>query len=69
MIAVESALAVIGYYELSEEDRPPRNIWHHSERLEEWFAAVKERWRNPNASDDKVDTSNWTSNALADQYR
>lgn len=69
MMAVEAALSVIGYYELSEEDRPPQNIWHHGERLEEWFAAVKERWKNPGSRDEKVDTSNWTSNALAEQYR
>jgi len=68
MIAIDSALAVIGYYELSEEDRPPKNIWHFSERLEEWFEAVRERWKHPELRD-QVDTKDWTANDLADQYR
>ena len=34
---------MLGYLELPEDDLPPEEIWHHDERLEEWFLAVKER--------------------------
>jgi len=33
--------------EMPDEERPPTNIWHHMERLTEWFEAVKERRKNP----------------------
>lgn len=29
--------------ELPPEDQPPREIWHHSERIKEWFESVKQR--------------------------
>jgi len=28
---------------LRPDEVPPERIWHHSERLKEWFAAVKQR--------------------------
>lgn len=34
---------MLGYYELPEDEQPKPSIWHHPERLEEWFAAVKQR--------------------------
>lgn len=33
--------------ELPEGEKPPENIWHHMERLGEWFDAVRERRKNP----------------------
>lgn len=30
-----------------EDEMPPEEMWHHNERLEEWFAAIKERRENP----------------------
>lgn len=44
-------------------------MWHNTERLEEWFAAVKERWKNPSLREETVETSNWTANSLTDEYR
>jgi len=38
---------VLGFLELPEDEKPPEEIWHHMERLTEWFDAVKERRRNP----------------------
>lgn len=29
--------------ELTSDEIPPQNLWHHHERLEEWFSAVSER--------------------------
>ncbi len=29
--------------ELSSEEIPPARMWHHGERLEEWFASVSEQ--------------------------
>jgi hypothetical protein len=40
-------LIVLGFIELPDDERPPDNIWHHNERLKEWFEAVKERRKNP----------------------
>lgn len=46
--AVQAALAVLNWYKnYPKEDVPPEEIWHHEERLEEWFAAVEERRRHP----------------------
>jgi hypothetical protein len=36
-------MVVHGWLEQPEEDIPPEEIWHHSERLEEWFESVKQR--------------------------
>lgn len=33
--------------EAPEDEVPPEEIWHHSERLKEWFEAVKQRRENP----------------------
>ncbi len=41
--AIAAANAVLGMFELPEDDIPPAHIWHHQELLEEWFAAVKQR--------------------------
>lgn len=29
--------------ELPSDEVPPEHIWHHPDRLEEWFAGVKQR--------------------------
>lgn len=38
---------MLGYFELPDDERPPENIWHHGERLRDWFAAVTERRKHP----------------------
>lgn len=35
------------YYELPDEERPDENIWHHPQRLQEWFEAVKAKRKDP----------------------
>lgn len=54
---------VLGYFELPDEDQPEPNIWHHSERLEEWFKAAKQRREDgfesvPSADEDPSMTGN-----------
>lgn len=34
---------MLGFFELPEDEVPDESIWHHSERLEEWFEAIKQR--------------------------
>lgn len=43
MAAISTALQVLGFIELPEDEVPPEKIWHHDERMTEWFQAVKER--------------------------
>lgn len=43
MVAINSAMAVLGWMELSEEEVPPRRFWHNEERLREWFDSVQQR--------------------------
>lgn len=33
--------------EMLEEEQPPEEIWHHHERITEWFAAIRQRRQNP----------------------
>lgn len=35
-------MQVLGYMERPEEEVPPPEIWHHEERLHDWFASVKQ---------------------------
>lgn len=46
-MAISNALVALGYLELPEADQPPEEIWHHNERLQEWFKAVKQNRENP----------------------
>lgn len=36
-------MGVLGWMELPEEEVPPQRIWHHEERLSEWFEAVTQK--------------------------
>lgn len=48
MAAVQAALVVLNWYKnYPKEDIPPEEIWHHEERLDEWFEALEERRRHP----------------------
>lgn len=43
-MAISAALQVLHWLdELGPDEVPPERIWHHPPRLEEWFAAVKQR--------------------------
>lgn len=37
---------MLGYFERGPDEVPDENIWHHPQRLEEWFEAVKQRREN-----------------------
>ena len=63
-VAITAALVVLGYYEMPEEDQPDENIWHHPQRLEEWFAAVKQRRENGMEPIDQGEDTDMESNAL-----
>lgn len=43
VVAVTAALTVLSFSELPTDEVPPRNIWHHDERMKEWWASVKQR--------------------------
>lgn len=58
---------VLGYFESgTADDVPDESIWHHPERLEEWWEAVKQRrekgWEDVPAAVDEED--GMTGNAL-----
>lgn len=59
---------MLGFLELQEEDVPPELIWHHDKRMEEWFEAVKERRRNPNA-EAPMEEVPMTKNEIAEQFK
>lgn len=48
-------------FELPRDDIPPEHLWHHAERMEEWWAAVEQRRKDrfsgvesvPDATDDE----------------
>ncbi len=72
--AIASATAVLGMLELPREDVPPEHIWHHEERLEEWFASVEQRRKDrykgletvPDATDDETSVVNELAAGLRD---
>ena len=41
-MAVQAALTVINYYQAPPDEVPPQEIWHHQERLDEWFESMKQ---------------------------
>lgn len=63
-----SALVVLGFLELPEEDVPPELIWHHDSRMETWWEEVRERRANPRSNEPMEDVPT-TDNDLADEYR
>ena len=63
-----AALTVLGFLELPEDEVPPELIWHHEDRLDEWFEAVKERRKNPDSGPPMEEVPT-TSNELAEQYK
>ena len=76
VLAVNSALTVLSWFEnLPEDEQPPRHIWWSDELLEEWFKDVRERrdkkygGGRARTSYDDADDVPMTSNELADQFR
>ncbi len=41
--AIGAGQTVLAWMERGPDELPPPHIWHHAERLEEFFAAVKQR--------------------------
>lgn len=43
--ALHAATRIVSWMEnaIDTDDVPPEHIWHHEDRIEEWFAAVKQR--------------------------
>lgn len=62
--AISAATTVLGMLDRPADEVPPDTIWHHQERLEEWFASVEQRRKDrargvetvPDASDDDENT-------------
>lgn len=52
--------------ELPNEDMPPQRIWHHNERLEEWFEGVAQRHKlGPDEYESVPDPEGMTENEAA----
>lgn len=60
-------MQVLGYFELAEDEVPSENIWHHHDRLEEWFAAVKQRRESGQQPVDDEPNSEWATNELTQE--
>jgi hypothetical protein len=67
--AIAAATAVLGMLEAPRDDVPPEHIWHHDERLTEWYAAVeqrrKDKYRGLETVPDATDDENTVVNELA----
>jgi len=66
--AISTAMGVLGWMELPEEEVPPQRIWHHEERLSTWFDAVAQK-RKDRASgmsyEDVAEDADMTENEAA----
>lgn len=64
-----AAVQVLNFFERPEDEVPDENIWHHAQRLEEWFEACKQRQENGHQPIDEADDADMTQNELAQQLR
>lgn len=53
---------MLGFFELPSEEIPDENIWHHPERLEDWFEAIKQRRESGLRPIDEVEDVDMTQN-------
>jgi hypothetical protein len=59
---------VLGFFELPEDEVPDEAIWHHEHRLEEWFAAIKQRRESGmRPVEDEPAEAGWAKNELTEQ--
>jgi hypothetical protein len=59
---------VLGFFELPEDEVPDENIWGHPERLDEWFAAIKQRRESGTQPvRDEPDEGQWATNELTQE--
>lgn len=68
-MAITGALITLGYLELPEDEAPDESIWHHPERMEEWWEAVKERRKNPDMVPIENESADMTQNEVTAKYR
>jgi hypothetical protein len=65
-------MGVLGWMELAEEEVPPQRIWHHEERLSEWFESVAQKRKDRVAGVDYTDVgddADMTENEAAQGLR
>lgn len=55
---------VLGYFELPKDEVPDENIWHHPQRIEEWFEAVEQRRDTGMRPIEEAEDVDMTGNAL-----
>lgn len=60
-------MTVLGFLELPEDDVPPELIWHHDERMKEWWDEVKAKRNRP--AEPALEDVPTTDNELAEEYR
>lgn len=59
---------MLGYFEAQPDEVPSEDIWHHPQRLEEWFEAVKQR-RETGMQPIEADDADMTGNELTKGLR
>lgn len=68
-MAISSALVVLGYYDGGNPDEvPDESIWHHPERLNEWFEACKQRRESGMEPVDSGDETDMTTNEYVREF-
>lgn len=61
---------MLGYHEGAQPDEvPSEDIWHHPQRLEEWFEAVKQRRNDGLQPIEAEESEDMTENELAKGLR
>lgn len=53
---------------MPDDEVPDESIWHHPERLEEWFEAVKQRRERGLDPIDRAEDVDMTGNELTRDY-
>jgi hypothetical protein len=59
----------LGFLELQEDDVPDELIWHHDERMKEWWDEVRERRKAGSSGRSDLEDVPTTDNEMAEQYR
>ena len=73
MYAIAEGLTVLSWFELPDDEQPPRHIWWSDELINDWFRNVKEerksssRKRQKLSSYEQADDVPMTSNELIDR--
>lgn len=65
---MSEALTVLGYFEISEDEQPPEEMWGNDDQLVSWFEEVKRQRANPDSTRMEP-IPDMQENELAKRYR